>query len=45
MTEQYGNQKMGAFILMLDYNVRHDAENRAEGEGYQGHRGLVTDID
>ena len=23
-TEQYGNQKMGAFILMLDYNVRHD---------------------
>lgn len=24
MTEQYGNQKMGAFILMLDYNVRHD---------------------
>ena len=24
MTEQYGNQKMGAFLLMLDYNVRHD---------------------
>ena len=24
MTEQYGNQKMGAFLLMLDYNVRRD---------------------
>ena len=24
MTEQYGNQKMGAFLLMLDYNVLHD---------------------
>ena len=27
MTEQYGNQKMGAFLLMLDYNVRHDDRN------------------
>ena len=24
MTEQYGNQKMGAFLMMLDYTVRHD---------------------
>ncbi|MBR6286752.1 MAG: carboxypeptidase regulatory-like domain-containing protein [Bacteroidaceae bacterium] len=24
MTEQYGNQKMGAFVMMLDYHVRHD---------------------
>ena len=23
----------------------HDAEDRAEGESHQGHRGLVTDID
>ena len=21
---QYGNQKMGAFLMMLDYTVRHD---------------------
>lgn len=24
MTEQYGNQKMGAFLMMLDYKVRND---------------------
>ena len=24
MIEQYGNQKMGAFLMMLDYTVRHD---------------------